>query len=396
MNEAIKVYIVKYTDRKNYMLRYECPATGKQIAKSSGTHLKQKAERLAGKWEDDLRNGRYKKNSSMGWNDFREYLEDHHLDGMAKNTFDAYQSSLNVFENECRPKKLADMTTKRITALGTALRKNGRAPATVARHYRHLKAVANWAHKQGLLSVVPEFSMPKLQKGMRGRPIATEEFERMLSKAGDVMGEKAVGSWRFYLQGLWASGLRLEESLTLRWDSAPGCIVVDFTGKFPMLLIPAEAEKGNSNRLLPITPEFAEHLAKVPENQRKGFVFRPLTKPGEPIARTRHAVGPHIAAIGEAAGVVTDRKIKRKVEVLSYAGAHDLRRSFGFRWSRKLMPAELRELMRHESVETTMKYYVGVNADVTAQKLWDQQGNTFGNSGQKTAIATAEKSLQTL
>ena len=47
------------------------------------------------------------------------------------------------------------------------------------------------------------------------------------------------------------------------------------------------------------------------------------------------------------------------------------------------MPAELRELMWHESVETTMKYYVGVNADVTAQKLWADQSNTFGNSGPK-------------
>ncbi len=47
------------------------------------------------------------------------------------------------------------------------------------------------------------------------------------------------------------------------------------------------------------------------------------------------------------------------------------------------MPAELRELMRHESVETTMKYYVGVNADVTAEKLWAEKSNTLGNSSQK-------------
>jgi len=395
MHEEIKVHIVKYKDRANLMMRYECPATGKQIAKSSGTHVKQKAERIAGKWEDDLRKGRYNKSSSMSWSDFREYLEDHHLDGMAKNTFEAYQSSLNVFENECRPRKLADMTTARITALGTAIRKNGRAPATVARHYRHLKAVANWAHKQKLLPVVPEFSMPKLQKGMRGRPITTEEFERMLAKAGDVMGPAAGDSWQFYLKGLWTSGLRLEESLTLRWDPAPGCIVVDFSGKYPMLLIPAEAEKGHANRLLPITPEFAGHLAQVPERQRKGFVFRPLTKPGKSIARTRFAVGPHVAAIGQRAGVITDRKIKHKEEVLSFAGAHDLRRSFGFRWSRKLMPTELRELMRHESVETTMKYYVGVNADVTAKKLWSEQGNTLGNTGLKQGIPQMAETQKT-
>ena len=47
------------------------------------------------------------------------------------------------------------------------------------------------------------------------------------------------------------------------------------------------------------------------------------------------------------------------------------------------MPAELRELMRHESIETTMKYYVGSNADVTAEKLWAGKSNITGNTGSK-------------
>jgi len=33
------------------------------------------------------------------------------------------------------------------------------------------------------------------------------------------------------------------------------------------------------------------------------------------------------------------------------------------------MPAILRELMRHESIETTMKFYVGRNAQATAGVL---------------------------
>ncbi|MEO2045810.1 MAG: hypothetical protein ABGX16_04480 [Pirellulales bacterium] len=63
--------------------------------------------------------------------------------------------------------------------------------------------------------------IPKLQKGMRGRPITLEQFERIHDKAVDVMGSEAADSWRFYLMGLWTSGLSLEESLTLRWDPAP-------------------------------------------------------------------------------------------------------------------------------------------------------------------------------
>ncbi len=34
------------------------------------------------------------------------------------------------------------------------------------------------------------------------------------------------------------------------------------------------------------------------------------------------------------------------------------------------MPAELKELMRHESVDSTLRYYVGTNARRTAKTLW--------------------------
>ena len=33
------------------------------------------------------------------------------------------------------------------------------------------------------------------------------------------------------------------------------------------------------------------------------------------------------------------------------------------------MPAQLMEIMRHESIETTMKYYVGKNAERTAAMM---------------------------
>ena len=155
-----------------------------------------------------------------------------------------------------------------------------------------------WAKRQGFLSKLPTIEMPKKQKGMRGRPITTEEFERMLVTTPKAVGELAADSFRFYLRGLWTSGLRLEESLALRWDDGPGAIVVELGGRHPMLRIPAESEKGNV--------------------------------------------------------------------VKEFASTHDLRRSFGFRWSRRVMPTILRELMRHETIETTMQYYVGINA----YELW--------------------------
>lgn len=53
-----------------------------------------------------------------------------------------------------------------------------------------------------------------------------------------------------------------------------------------------------------------------------------------------------------------------------FASAHDLRRSFGERWSLDVMPQTLMQLMRHESMETTLKFYVGRNAEKVADTLY--------------------------
>ena len=40
------------------------------------------------------------------------------------------------------------------------------------------------------------------------------------------------------------------------------------------------------------------------------------------------------------------------------------------RWAARAMPAQLMELMRHESIETTLRYYVGANAQRTNDAIW--------------------------
>ena len=76
-----------------------------------------------------------------------------------------------------------------------------------------------------------------------------------------------------------------------------------------------------------------------------------------------------VSKIGKAAGikVYVNPKDPEKVK---YASAHDLRRAFGVRWAARLMPAQLMELMRHESIETTLRFYVGTDAQRTADAAW--------------------------
>ena len=205
---------------------------------------------------------------------------------------------------------------------------------------------------------------------MKGRPITTEEFERLLMVTPKVVGEEAAPSWKRYLEGLWWSGLRLAESLELYWDR-PDKLSVDLSGRHPMLLIPDDLEKGHKNRILPLAPEAAEFLLRTPEHKRRGRIFS-LRCPADrdEMSMLPNNVSNYVCAIGKAANVkVEDTKRKGKPFV-KYASCHDLRRSFGERWAARVMPNVLMELMRHESIDTTMKYYVGRNAQRTADQLW--------------------------
>ena len=99
-----------------------------------------------------------------------------------------------------------------------------------------------------------------------------------------------------------------------------------------------------------------------------------------------------MAEIGRAPKVVTDQRERQGDVQKVFATAHDLRRAFGFRWSRRVMPTILRELMRHETVETTMKYYVGINAEATADELWRAvDGTTLGTKVAEAGLEPARE-----
>ena len=229
---------------------------------------------------------------------------------------------------------------------------------------------------------------------MKGRPITGEEFERMLAMLPKVvLGKLAsptpeqeavraavVESWKYYLTGLWLSGLRLQESLLLYWDDGDehtDRLSVKLSGRYPMFKIPAELDKANTARILPMAPEFAELILATPKEERVGRVFAPRQAyNGVPIGTACH-VGRVLSAIGEKAKVKVNTNANGKVK---YASAHDLRRSFGERWAAILMPKELMELMRHEDIETTMRYYVDKNAEAVAAAVWEARARKAGAS----------------
>jgi integrase len=173
--------------------------------------------------------------------------------------------------------------------------------------------------------------------------------------------------WVHYLEGLWRSGLRLEESTLFSWEE-DSLIYADLAGKHPRLRIYCEADKGGEDRLLPATPDFSEFLLATPKSDRQGRVFKinSLTT-GKPMTVKR--ISRIITAFGTDADIVVNKATGK------FASAHDLRRSFGTRWAALVKPATLQLLMRHKSVETTMKYYVDQDADEVAEELWRAFGS---------------------
>ena len=123
------------------------------------------------------------------------------------------------------------------------------------------------------------------------------------------------------------------------------------------------------DEMLPLVPEFCEFLLAVPESERHGRVFRPMSRNGSDALMGNAWVGKIICRTGEVAKVkVAEGKRKGKPHT-KYASAHDLRRSFATRWVPKVMPATLQKLMRHKSIQTTLDYYAEVQSEAVGDEL---------------------------
>ena len=388
--DSIKVKVVEFGDRQHFQMQFVDPVTRKKKTRSTGVlrdgskKARAEAAKAAGKWEAELREGRYHAAGKITWPEFRQRYEDEVLASLAVGTDQKVGTVCNALEKAISPGKLGDLTAERLSYFQAKLRESGISESTIESYLAHLQAALQWAVSMGMLATAPNIKRPrraKKSKVMKGRPITGEEFDRMLAKSGAVVGMERSHSWCFFLRGLWWSGLRLHESLELWWDREDQ-FRVDLSGKRPLLIVKSEYEKGHKDRHLPMAPEFAEFLQSVPTAERTGRVFapKPVRQHGDRL--TTDSVSRTISAIGEAAGVKVNTDAKGRVK---YASAQDLRRSFGERWAPRVMPQVLMELMRHESIETTLRYYVGRNAQATADVLWEahkktQLGNSFGNT----------------
>lgn len=365
--EPVKVYLMRRNGRRNYEAQWRDPITGKLKTKTTGTHLQRSAERFAGALADKLNNGEAVNKLRTKFADAANQYEEQHLNGLAWKTKTKWLATRHRIVELIDPMYLSVLDSAAISGFQSTLRKLGLAEATIKGHLSCLRAFFRWCKPLGMIREVPHFAMPKRTGKMKGRPPTVEEFERIQSAIPKVLNcPELEAEWLFLARGLWWSGLRLEEALTLSWDD--GDMQVVMTGKKPRLRIEANTDKSTKVRLLPLATEFVEMLQSVPEAQRTGPVFH-VRAPGQITARIRSdTCSKMFVRFGEEAKVLvaqyppragSDSTEPRK----KWASAHDFRRAFGTRWARLLKPQQLKELMRHESIQTTMTFYVEVTAE---------------------------------
>lgn len=367
--------------RKFYYCQWADPTTGKPVTRST----KERDERKAYAAAKDIQRRELSDSKTPGrttWADLTAAYRASQFPTQREKTKAKTEATLRAVDALLALEFVDQLTAAVVLKFQAALRKRDLSEYTVRGHLGELRKVLRWGVDADLVAKMPTLKMPKVSHA-KGRAPTEEEFDRMLKKVEETVGKESAPSWKHFLSGLWWSGLRLAEAMDLRWTGDNlAKFWLDLSGSRPMFHMAATLDKTRRDRIFPVAKEFFEFLDAVPVRGRRGFVFNPMPwGDSDPAARpSTERVGKTLAKIGEKAGVKVGLKRHREkqrdgsvkvTEVPKFATAHDLRRSFGVRWSQRVLPPVLMELMRHESIQTTMTFYVGRNATTAADQAWD-------------------------
>ncbi len=106
---------MKRTGRKYWEMQYEDPETGSKVRKSTKTANRREADRMAGQWKKELRDGNDSRCGRMLWEDFRQRYEEEHVASLADDTAKKVDGVLNVFDRTINPKRIGDVTERSIS-----------------------------------------------------------------------------------------------------------------------------------------------------------------------------------------------------------------------------------------------------------------------------------------
>lgn len=287
--------------------------------------------------------------SPITWEIAREQFESIKYPGVAEGTAQQYRTTFAHWERLVGSSRdIALVDSLAVSQFESALRRQKLKTATVSKVLRHLRSFLRWCARKKFVDRAPEIDMPKQQKKRlaKGKPITEAQFNSLIDDY-KKSGKKDVDSWANFLRGLWLSGFRSHELARLHWTD--GDIILDLDhDPFPAVLFRGDPQKSRQEEAWPLPPDFLAYVRQI--ERRRGLVF-PLP------VRDRTSVS------------------RQACEILKPLGAscHDLRRSFATRWATKVPPAVLMTMLRHQSISTTMDFYVDLGATGAAWRAMNGQ-----------------------
>jgi integrase len=359
--KVIRVRLHRYTDRPIGLI-WQCGDRSGEV--SSGYHREADALKAAGRLEERLAAG-ILPGSSRGlritWADFRVRYETEWLDGMSYGSRKGWKQAADHFERICNPAFLADVDKSMLSRYRAELEAKV-APTSARSYYRALRAGLGWAETVDLIDQVPRIRHRKVGRHaatMRSRVVTAEEFDRLIAKLRlDKEGKKRADAVAFerFAQGLWYSGLRIDELNRMRWEPSHP-LHVRLEGKLPLIVFLGE-QKNASDTYLPAPREFWQ-LIDRPGIPRNGHVFPIAGRWGTQM--TTRNIGREISDAGRLAGIIVDPRSQK------CASAHDLRASYLTRMAPILQSNQLQSLARHSDPKTTSQFYIRHEAEELAK-----------------------------
>ena len=343
MKHSVNVTVRKRSDTGFYQLRAISPLNGRELRRSAKTTNLKLAMKAAAEWETELEQGVVSRR--ITWEQLAVRLADQYLPRLKANSQMTMRSTVKAFGQFVRPEaNIGSITGGTVSEWTAKLRRDGLRETTIARHLRCLKVILNWAVSTELMARCPSITMPagaNKKRFLKGRALTEADFEQ-LCQASD----KINPTFTPLLKLLWLSGLRISEAFRLSFDLPPNR--VDLAGR--RFIFHAAGQKSGHDETIPLLPELCDFLGSL--GHASGPVVRPVIN-GRPASLD--AVKRQVSAIGEASGLVVNSEAGKHVT------AHDLRRSFGTRWALKVHPLVLKKLMRHETLDTTLRFYVDLD-----------------------------------
>lgn len=387
----IRVRLIHRSTRRFIEAQWEDPVTGLKKTRSTGTAIRREAERFAAKLENEISDGKARRVIRADWKQATELYAAEVFPGIARATATNMRCCWSEIVRVVNPARPAALREDQIADVIATLRRKGRSPYTIRKHLSKIRQFLRWCLDRRLIESLP--ALPKPPRDVaptRSRPVTREEVERMQAACQAIVGRKHARHWSRLIDGLWLSGLRLGEALSLHWtDDTAICVELDHAR--PMFRIQAKGEKSRQFRLLPMVPEFCQFLSKTPKAARHGFIFdlpsmrKGGSRPG------LDWVSKRLVEIGEKSGV----KVASKNGKPAFVKAHDLRRAFGFRWAMKVRAPILMLLMRHKNITTTLQFYVGQDSQAAADEVWRASGNTFANTAHSDTAPASQDQQKT-